>query len=186
MMLKYATLIAGAIVSTASLASACEAVGGASLEDLVRSAQVVVRARAERVADRPPTRGLFALATQVRFRVLTVYKGAIETDVIELNGVLQANAQDDPPVPYDFGRPRSMTPSCFNPAYLQGAEYLLLLGPDFGIYSRAGDLTPYWAAQQPTNERVIGDNDPWLLWVVRSLGRALPNSPLQQPGRGRK
>jgi hypothetical protein len=171
-MLRQATFVVVAVLASTSTAWPCEMIGGGrGLPELVRAARVVVRAKAERVGDRPARQGVFSLPTQVRFRVVAVYKGLLDSDVIEFNGVLgTAPGPDDRPVAYDFGKPRSFTPSCFNPGYLQGAEYLLLLGPDDGIYSQQGDLTPYWACQQPTNERIVGDDDRWLLWVVRTLG----------------
>jgi hypothetical protein len=48
-------------------------------------------------------------------------------------------------------------------------EYLLVLGNDEGIFGQVGDLTPYWAPQAPTNERLIGNDDPWLLWVIAAI-----------------
>jgi hypothetical protein len=153
----------------------CELVGSRSHEQLVSAATVIVRARAEGLGDGQGPQGVFALATRVRFRVLAVYKGVLESERLEFNGELQSATKPDRPTSYDFKRARSFTPSCFNPSYLSGAEYLLLLGPDNGIYSRAGELTPYWGPQQPTNERVIGERDPWLLWVLRAVGQPLPN-----------
>jgi len=168
--LSTATLIAWLALVTPALP--CDAVGAGSHAQLVQAAKVIVRARAERLADGPGPQGVFALATQVRFRVLAIYKGALDSQTIEFNGVLGSAETPDRPVSYDFKRPRSFTPSCFNPGYRAGADYLLFLGPDDGIYSRPGELTPYWAALQPTNERIIGNSDPWLLWVLRALGLA--------------
>jgi hypothetical protein len=154
----------------------CEVVDSGSHEQLVRGATVIVRARAERATATRGPQGVFPVATQVQFRVVAVYKGTLKSETLEFNGLLgPAPAPGAPVVGYDFKRPRSLTASCFDPSYLTGAEYLLLLGADDGVYSRAGELTPYWAAQQPTNERIAGDKDSWLLWVIQQLGSPLPN-----------
>jgi hypothetical protein len=185
-MLRLGIQVVVAILASTSMAWPCEMVGPSlTPEKLVQAARIVVRAKAERVGDTPARSGLFALPTQVHFRVMAVYKGTWDSDVMEFNGVLGAPKPNERPTPYDFGRPRSFTPSCFNPAYVQGAEYLLLLGPDDGVYSEAGDLTPYWAGQHPTNERVLGDDDPWLLFVTRAVRLAVPNKPQQPTSGGR-
>jgi hypothetical protein len=62
--------------------------------------------------------------------------------------------------PYTAARPGAQTGACFAYEYRTGASYLLFLRR-----SRAGTLTPYWAALQPVNEQLRGAADPWLLWV---------------------
>jgi hypothetical protein len=163
-----------AILSVAAMAAPawpCEVIGPVRThENLVRDAQVVVRARAEEGVDRPGRQGVFPVATQVRFRVLAVYRGKLSSDLIQFNGHLwPVAASGDRPRPFDFKRPRNQTPSCYANGYQQGAEYLLFLGTDDGIYSQVGELTPYWAPQAPTNERLTGDDDPWLRWVIAAI-----------------
>jgi hypothetical protein len=61
---------------------ACERVADLTHEQLVRRAKVILRARAEGLGtSRPGPHGVFSVATQVRFRVLAVYKGALKGDV---------------------------------------------------------------------------------------------------------
>jgi hypothetical protein len=137
-------------------------------ERLLDGAELVVRARAETVVDRPGRQGLFPVETQVRFRVLAVYKGTADSEYLEFNGVL---GPEDPSeaVPFDFVNARNRGPSCFTIGYRRSAEYLLMLRRGDALYTHPDDLSPYWAALSPTNERITGDDDPWLRWVVETL-----------------
>jgi hypothetical protein len=151
-------------------AEACEIVsigGGRSHEALVRNARVIVRARAERAIPTPGPQGAFALSSQVQFRVLAVFKGTWESDTLQFNGSLFAPLADVPAVGYNF-KPLPY-PGCYSTTYLAGREYLLLLGADEGLFSRMGELTPYWAPQQPTNMQISGESDSWMVWVREQL-----------------
>ena len=154
-------------------AEACEIVSigsggsGSSHEALVRNARVIVRARAERMMPTPGPQGAFAVSSQVQFRVLAVYKGTWEADTLQFNGSLFAPLADVPTVGYNL-KPLPY-PGCYSTTYLAGREYLLLLGADEGLFSRMGELTPYWAPQQPTNMQLNGESDSWMVWVREQL-----------------
>jgi hypothetical protein len=161
------------LVACAAPAWPCSVVGPLpSAQDLVSRAEVVVRVRAERLADLPGRAGLMAgRPTQVRFVVLDVLKGHLPTRTIEFNGALvERDDRNDHPVPYNFIRPGGRGGNCFALEYRSGAEYLLLLArgkhPSF---AQPDDLTPYWSPLGPTNEQLFGASDPWLSWVRQQL-----------------
>jgi hypothetical protein len=54
---------------------------------------------------------------------------------------------------------------CIASMYRPGAEYLLLLAPD----PYDGSLHPCWQMLAPTNEQIRGADDPWVVWVRRTL-----------------
>jgi hypothetical protein len=164
-----------AVVATAFLVWAgpawpCSVVGPLpSALDLVSRAEVVVRVRAEGLADLPGRDGIVAgSATQVRFVVLDVLKGRLTTRTIEFNGALvQRDDRNDRPVPYDSVRPGGHA-GCFALEYRSGAEYLLLLARGkHPSYAQPDDLTPYWSPLGPTNEQLFSASDPWLSWVAQ-------------------
>lgn len=138
-------------------------------EAVIRRARTIVRVRAEGIGDATPRPAIF-MAQTVRFRVLATLKGTVTTEEIEFNGVLDPPDPDGTvPVAYTPGSAARTFETCYDPTYIEKAEYLLLLGPDEGLLSVEGDLTPYWEPTRPTNERVVGDNDPWLLFVRQTV-----------------
>jgi hypothetical protein len=161
-------LLVVGLFGAAGSAEACEVVvvGGGGLAEVVRAAEVIVRALAEEEVAEPGHQGVFRVATQVRFRVLEVLKGRLESEHIQFNGVLSDRTSGES---FDFQRPRGAGPSCYAIGYTRGSQYLLLLGRGDGVYSHPDDLTPYWAPERPTNEWVGGATDPWVSWVVQAL-----------------
>ncbi len=95
---------------------------------------------------------------------------------LEISGVL--SEQDDPndrPAPYDFVRRSGRRGNCFALDYRRGAEYLLFLTRGFRPSSaRRDDFTPYWAPLAATNEQLFGTDDPWVIWVRKSLSPVPP------------
>jgi len=142
-----------------------------SAQDLVSRAEVIVRARAEGIAESPGRDATLAgSATQVRFAVLDVLKGRLPARTIEFNGVLGGrDDRNDRPVPYDFIRPGGRRGNCFALEYRSGAEYLLLLArAKHRAYAQPNDLTPYWSPLGPTNEQLFGGmSDLWFSWVAQ-------------------
>jgi hypothetical protein len=141
--------------------------------ELVRLADVIVRARAERLAPEPGRPGsLAASPTQVEFRIVALLKGTLPADRITFNGSF--TGRDEPnrdSVPYVHVRP-SGSGECFAVGYRRGAEYLLFLKrASHRAYAQPDQLTPYWAPLAPSNEQVFGAGDRWEAWVRAQLGR---------------
>lgn len=128
----FAFVFSVAVLANPGFACSVERIPSAS--ELVRRAEVLVRARAEGLSATTARAGILpGGTTRVRFRVLEAIKGALPTTTIEVTGLV--SEQDDPndrPVPYDFVRPRGRHGNCFALEYRQGAEYLLttLYGTD--------------------------------------------------------
>jgi len=140
-----------------------------SLEGLVRRARVIVRAKVDGLGDAMPKPASVPLST-VRFKVISRLKGTVKGEYIEFNGALIERDDDDGTPPFKPGdQPRSFD-DCYAPEFVDGSEYLLLLGPDNGLLSDKGDLTPYWQPARATSERLSGeDDDPWLAFVTRAV-----------------
>jgi hypothetical protein len=141
--------------------------------ELVRLADVIVRARAERLAPEPGRPGsLGASPTQVEFRIVTLLKGTLPGNRITFNGSLTGRAELNlGSVPYAHVQP-SGSGECFALGYLKGAEYLLFLKrSSHRAYAQPDQLTPYWTPLAPSNEQVLGSGDLWEAWVRAQLGR---------------
>ena len=162
-------MVCAVVLSAAAPAWPCSVVGGRpSAADLVRMATVIVRARADRLADAPGVEGtLGGSTTQVHFTVVDVLKGRLPGRTIEFNGTLfDRNDPNDRPVPYDFIRPGGRGGNCFALSYKPGGEYLLLLRRD--KYSAQPKELALLGALDPTNEQLFGGtNDPWFTWAPR-------------------
>jgi hypothetical protein len=170
--LRISLIVALAIGCSASPGIACSGTGIATPTELLQRADVIIRARAERLSDQPGQGGTLAGSrTQVLFTVLEVLKGPPMASTIEFNGGLVG--RDDPndhAVPYTFVRPGGRSGNCFALEYRQGGEYLLLLAREAHVaYAQGNRLTPYWAPLAATNEQVFGPGDPWLAWVKKQL-----------------
>jgi hypothetical protein len=170
--LRISLIVAVAIGCSASPGIACSVSEIATPTELLRRAEVIVRARAERLSDEPGQDGTLAGSrTQVLFAVLEVLKGPPMGSTIEFNGSL--GGRDDPndhAVPYTFVRPGGRAGNCFALEYRQGSEYLLMLAREpHAAYAQGNRLTPYWGPLAPTNEQVFGPGDPWLTWVKKQL-----------------
>ena len=137
--------------------------GGFDPVKLVRSADVILLARVDSAVsftDRPK----LGPRDSVHFTVLEVIDSGGRTapaTLAVLGSVSGAAAYNTSSVPYRWSRPEALRGPCYAYTYQRGGEYLLLL-------KRArprGELTPYWAGLQPTNEQVHGAADPWVSWV---------------------
>jgi hypothetical protein len=192
--------VAAAVVGIAAApAWPCSVVGPRpSPQQLVDRAEVIVRVRAERLADGPGRPAsvmecitgegevacanlLTASPTRVRFTVLEVLKGQLASTLVESNGTLDQiefngtlsdrDDRNDRPVPYDFIRPGGRGGNCYALTYRLDADYLLLLARIKPLSdAQPAELTPYWAPLSPTNEQLLGGAaDAWLIWVVQRL-----------------
>jgi hypothetical protein len=145
-----------------------------SPEELVRNAEVIVRARVTGLAEPGPARMFGGGDRQVQFQVLETLKGTLPSSPVTLKGGLEDHSDpNDIDVPYTFVRPGGRRGNCYALGYRRGAEYLLMLRRpvqeplDVG----SGELTPYWAPLSPANEQLArGEDDPWLAWVRRQVG----------------
>jgi hypothetical protein len=168
-------VLLGAVFIPVRPASPCSLEAPVPAPDiLVRTADVIVRARAEAIVPGPPHPVMPAGApTDVRFTVLEVLKGSVASGPLGFSGVAGTrNDPNDHPVPYSFVRPGGRRGNCFALEYWIGAEYLLLLKRTEPRSPDAGNLTPYWAALGPVNEQLFGGaDDPWCVWVRRELGK---------------
>ena len=146
-------------------------------QSLVRDADAIVIATAIRTIDAPNRGHGFPALPPDAFDVDAFVNGTIELRIDEmlkgdpgavamrLTGTLVDVDEVNPqPVPYESVRPSGLRGACFTYEYRTGASYLLFLKR-----SRAGTLTPYWAALQPVNEQLLDGGDPWLLWVRQQV-----------------
>jgi hypothetical protein len=168
-------LVVMMVVGLAGSASPCSVVAIQSPESLIRSAEVIVRVRAEGLSFNPGRGGgaglLAGSPTQVSFVILDSLKGRLLSATIEFNGSLtDRDERNRGQVPYEFVRP-SGSAGCFALEYRQGAEYLLFLRRGkHPAYAQPEQLTPYWAPLAPTNEQLFArENDPWFVWVTEKL-----------------
>lgn len=173
--MRRAWLFLGVLsVGFASEARPCSVVSIASATELVERAQVIVKARAERLSDAPGEGGtLGGSPTQVVFTVLEVLKGDLSEREVRFNGHLEPQDDaNDKPVPRNFVRPGGRRGNCFALGYRAGGEYLLFLNrARERAYAQRLRLTPYWAPLAATNDQLFGSSDPWLTWVRRALAK---------------
>jgi hypothetical protein len=174
-LLRVGFLMVAVLAATVRCVWPCTVAALAKPEDLVGRAQAIVRARAEGLADVPGQPGVFAGSrTQVRFTVLEILKGTLNSRVIWFNGTLDERSNlnmEHPRVPYQQVRSAGHA-SCFATTYRPGAEYLLFLNrAEHEAYPQRTELTPYWVPLGPTNEELSMSNDPWLRWVAEAIKR---------------
>jgi hypothetical protein len=146
----------------AAPAWACSVARIARPNELVRTADLIVRARAAGYVD--PSAVDSRGRPLVRFDVLEVVHGpAVER--LQIRGVLTAEDDyNDKAPPYSFVRPGGRSGDCFASSYRNGGQYLLFLKHEDSGY------TPYWAPLAPVNEQLRSNRDPWLVWVRRAIG----------------
>jgi hypothetical protein len=184
MKLVHGVMAIAQLALVAPPALACSVSTTPTPAELMRQAEVIVRARAEGLSSQPGSNGpgqLGASATQVEFRVVAELKGHLPAGRITFNGSLTArNEPNRGTVPYQSVRP-SGDAGCFSVEYRQGAEYLLFLKrASHHAYAQPEKLTPYWAPLAPSNEQVFGPADPWERWVrdrLQETATAKPGTP---------
>ena len=162
--LLYSVLSAGV---NAEPVVPCTIARPVSATEMVRDAQVIVRAQAVEYSVGPT--GLTTTGTPnsvVRFKVVETLKGSVGAADLTLQGYLgEKDDFNDHAAPYTFVRPGGRAGSCFANTYRRGAEFLLML-------KRAGDaVTVNWYALGPVNEQLRSADDPWLRWVREELKR---------------
>jgi hypothetical protein len=142
----------------------CSTFRPASNIEMVRQADIIVRASAEDYSIPPSRSGPWAGIvpnSQIRFKVLELIRGKLPSEYLVLPGILVQNDDfNDHASPYSFVRPEGRHGNCFAITYRSGGQFLLFLKKN-----REGDLTVYWYALAPVNEQLHSPNDPWLLWV---------------------
>jgi hypothetical protein len=138
-----------------------------SLDDLVRDADLIVRATAVDYAQPPANPAGWTSGepdSVVRFDVTEVLRGSAAFAQLTLPGYLSERDDfNDQAVPYTFVRPNGRGGSCFANTYRSGAQFLLFLK------QRNGRLTVNWYALGPVNEQLRSENDPWLRWVRQRI-----------------
>lgn len=141
----------------------CTRWGPVSAIDMVKEADVIVRAIAEGY-DVEPDPNLVTNGephSKVSFAVLEVIRPGKTLAFLTLPGYLSDEDDfNDRPSPYNFVRPGGRHGNCHANTYRSGAQYLLLLKK-----GKSGELTVYWYPLGPVNEQLRSTNDPWLLWV---------------------
>jgi hypothetical protein len=140
-----------------------------SPEELIKRSQIIVRATALGYF-RPPTlprvgrgpifpNGPLDYRGTIRFRVDEVIKGKLPSDIVELEGRLVHDDDfNETAVPYRSAR---KSPD----DYVSRAEYLLMLRES------GREVNVWWAAPSASNEQIHGENDPWVRWVTRQVGK---------------
>jgi hypothetical protein len=139
----------------------CSTTHPISPEEIVRKADVIVRARAESLVHAASVPNSYPPDSMVQFKVLEVVRGQMPEDRLELRGALvDTDDFNDLKPPYKFVRPDGRSGSCFATSYRGGAQYLLMLkGTKWRGY------TVEWYALGPVNEQLHSAEDPWLIWV---------------------
>ena len=143
-----------------------------SAEDLVRTADVIVRVVAvrQRTGAAADSVGLDGNAFRpflawLEFDVVEVLKGGdVPAKLYVPGNLVEEDDFNTGRVPYRY--PRSVASGgnfCYAYGYRRGGEFLLLLRSIGWTHP-----TPYYA-QAPTNEQVRGANDPWVRWVRARL-----------------
>lgn len=170
-------VVATLVILTPRLSAACSVLVSSipTPVELVRLADVIVRARAEGLSSQPGREGSVPFSpTQVEFRVVAVLKGKLPTNRLRFNGrITTRDERNRGTVPYLSVRP-SGDGVCFSLEYRQGAEYLLFLKPaSYRAYAQPepDQLTPYWAPTAASNEPLFGPSDAWEAWVRAQLQR---------------
>ncbi|MET3109359.1 hypothetical protein AAKU67_004067 [Oxalobacteraceae bacterium GrIS 2.11] len=151
-----------------------EPVGSAatSAKNLVKNSDLIVLAKATgyvslddlkiAVPDLPSFNTLYP---EVQFELVGTLKGEFDKP-IKIRGWLWEKSQlaRNQAVPYiEVGRTGQGL--CFAFDYRIGETYLFLLK------NSNGTLSPYWRALAPTNEFVVGPDDPWVVWIRHELGK---------------
>lgn len=159
------------LVFVAAPAQPCTIVRPISPSEMVRSADVIVRAIAVEYAI-PANSGLFTTGVPdsvVRFNVVEVLKGETVPEEVVLHGYLTARDDfNDQKPPYTFVRPGGRAGSCFANSYRRGAEFLLML------QGSGTSFTVNWYALGPVNEQLRSSDDPWLVWVRQEVKKEAP------------
>jgi hypothetical protein len=132
-----------------------------SPEEVVRKADVIVRASAESLVRGASVSSSYQPDSRVQFKVLEIVRGRITGDRIDLRGALvDTDDFNDLQVPYKLVRPDGLSGNCFATSYRAGAQYLLMLKR-----IDSGGYTVEWYALGPVNEQLHSTVDPWLIWV---------------------
>jgi hypothetical protein len=153
------------LLACAADAYSCKIAKPVSNVDMVREANVIVRARAENYAVPPKTQttqtGFDVNSdSRIRFRALEVIRGKTVADVVLPGTLVDIDDFNDQPSPYTFVRPNGRRGSCFATSYRSGGEFLLMLKE-----RDHGEFTINWYPLAPVNEQLHLVNDPWLPWV---------------------
>lgn len=153
-----------AVVLVLSLgAYPCQRVTPVSSTEMVKEADVIVRAIAERYDVPPKNPNLRTTGvpdSKVRFEVLEVMRGKTLAKLTLPGYLSDEDDFNDRPSPYNFVRPGGRAGSCIANTYRSGAQFLLLLKKE-----QSGELTVNWYALGPVNEQLHSTTDPWLVWV---------------------
>ena len=163
---RFSAVVAGFCLALSILVPtvtrSCTVAGIPTPYQLVRQADVILYAIADRYVVEPPTdiRTTGRAPSIVEFQVVEVIKGHFPAASINLNGYLtDRDDYNDGQVPLTFVRSDGRSGSCFANSYRQGGYFLLILK------DRGGKLDANWAALAPINEQITGSEDPWLAWV---------------------
>lgn len=156
-----------ALLLSARPSFACDVPFIRPVQEIVARAEVIVRARAvaEHNTAAPASSEISPSSRQVEFSIIAMLKGTLNDRTMRVPGYLEDKDDWNPDTRLTLPRPGS-TLTCHAVNYRRGADYLLLLGHT----PQTNSLTPYWVPLARTNEQVRGDDDPWLLWVIRELG----------------
>ncbi len=163
----YAIAVVSIVALRAAVLSACTRIGPVVPEDMVVSADLIVRATAVDYGQIPTALGRTSGTPDsiIRFRIEEVVKGRHAPPDLELRGYLGSSDDfNELPVPYHFVRRGGRGGTCFANTYRQGGRYLLVLKMVAGAY------TVDWYALGPTNEQLHSIDDPWLKWVRSQVG----------------
>ena len=167
-------VIAG-VLTCAAHGYACSVSRLALNTELVKNADMIVRAKAVEYAvapGNPSMRTTGVPDSKVRFKVVERISGP-EIPEVQLPGYLVDDDDfNEQTPPYTFVRPGGRSGSCFANSYRTGGEFLLFLKK-----TNTGEMTVNWAALAPVNEQLHSDRDPWLVWVRKHATADEPKVP---------
>jgi hypothetical protein len=153
------------LLACATEAYSCKTAKPVSNADMVREADVIVRASAENYAV-PPKAPISQTGfdvdsgSRIHFRVLEVIKGKTVADVVLPGTLVDIDDFNDQPSPYALVRPDGRKGSCFATSYRSGGQFLLMLKE-----RHDGGFTITWYPLAPVNEQLHSLSDPWLSWI---------------------
>lgn len=130
---------------------------------VVKRADAIVRAEAVEYAERI---SFDAGGGPIRFRVLETLRGPAMSELVLPGELVGWDDFNRDPVPYNSGRPNSLSGSCVAWQYRLGSQFLLML-----TKNKAGQFSVEFYPFAPVNEQLHSETDPWLLWVRAEVFR---------------
>jgi hypothetical protein len=147
----------------AGIAKPCSVVRMMTNVELVKYADVIIRAQAVGYAKSPSNPEIYTTGvpdSKVQFKMLESIRGEKISNLTLPGYLSESDDFNNQKPPYTFVRPGGRAGSCFANTYRESGTFLLFLKK-----TKSGDYTTNWAALAPVNEQLHSPDDPWLYWV---------------------